>query len=68
MTAQLPGQNLRNLRKNIQQILKEPTRSARTIHSLTMIIQSATFALLPVRLYTEVLIRTIESYKGNISQ
>ncbi|KAG2191282.1 hypothetical protein INT47_001832 [Mucor saturninus] len=57
MTAQLPGNKIRNLRKSIQQILKDPLQSARTIHSFTMRIQSATFALLPARLYTQHLLR-----------
>jgi hypothetical protein len=57
MTAQLPGKKLRDLRRSIQQILKNPLQSPRTIHSLTMRIQAATFALIPARLYTQHLLR-----------
>ncbi|KAL0088216.1 hypothetical protein J3Q64DRAFT_1635510 [Phycomyces blakesleeanus] len=53
MTAQLPEKELRDLRRSIQQALKNPTQSLRTIHSLTMPIQVATFALLPARIYTQ---------------
>lgn len=42
---------------SIQQILKNPIQSPRTIHSLTMRIQPATFALIPARVYTQHLLR-----------
>jgi hypothetical protein len=57
MTAQLPGTKLRDLRRSIQQILKNPLQSPRKIHSLTMRTQAATFALIPARLYTQHLLR-----------
>jgi hypothetical protein len=57
MTAQLPGKKLRDLRRSIQQILKNPLQLPRTIHSLTMRIQAATFALMPGRLYIQHLLR-----------
>ncbi|KAG1178037.1 hypothetical protein G6F36_010725 [Rhizopus arrhizus] len=57
MTAHLPGKKLRDIRRSIQQILKKPVQSPRTIHSLTMRIQAATFAILPARMYTQYLLR-----------
>ncbi|KAG1452532.1 hypothetical protein G6F56_007795 [Rhizopus delemar] len=57
MTAKLPGKKLRDLRRSIQQVLNNPYQSPRTIHSLTMRIQAATFAILPARLYTQYLLR-----------
>lgn len=49
MTAKLPGKKLRDLRKSIQQILKNPTQPPRTIQSIIMRVQAATFAILPAR-------------------
>ncbi|EIE75776.1 hypothetical protein RO3G_00480 [Rhizopus delemar RA 99-880] len=36
MTAQLLGKKIRDIRRSIKQILKNPIQSARTIYSLTM--------------------------------
>ncbi|KAG1371925.1 hypothetical protein G6F61_011496 [Rhizopus arrhizus] len=57
MTAHLPGKKLRDIRRSIQQILKKPVQSPKTIHSLTMRIQAATFAILLARMYTQYLLR-----------
>jgi hypothetical protein len=57
MTAQLPGKKLRDIQRSIQQVLKHPVQTPRKIHSLTMRIQAATFALIPARLYTQYLLR-----------
>jgi hypothetical protein len=53
MTASLPLKKLRDIRRSIKQVLDHPNRqSPRIIHSLTMRIQAATFAIFPARLYT----------------
>ncbi|KAK4514625.1 GTP-binding nuclear protein gsp1/Ran [Mucor velutinosus] len=53
MTAILPASKLRDIRRSIKQVLDKPHRqSPRVIHSLTMRIQSAAFAIFPARLYT----------------
>jgi len=53
MTAALPLKKLRDIRRSIKQVLDKPTRqSPRVIHSLTMRIQAATFAIFSARLYT----------------
>ncbi|KAG1439961.1 hypothetical protein G6F56_012098 [Rhizopus delemar] len=53
MTATLPSKKLRDIRRSIKQILGKPSRQTpRVVHSLTMRIQAATFAVLPARLYT----------------
>ncbi|KAG2228482.1 hypothetical protein INT48_008098, partial [Thamnidium elegans] len=53
MTASLPLKKLRDIRRSIKQVLDKPHRqSPRVIHSLTMRIQAATFAIFPARLYT----------------
>ncbi|CEP18222.1 hypothetical protein [Parasitella parasitica] len=53
MTALLPASKLRDIRRSIKQVLTKPHRqSPRVIHSLTMRIQAATFAIFPARLYT----------------
>ncbi|CEP07843.1 hypothetical protein [Parasitella parasitica] len=54
MTVVLPAGKLRRgIRRSIKQILDGPHRhSPRIIHSLTMHIQAATFAIFPARLYT----------------
>ena len=57
MTASLPLKKLRDIRRSIKQVLDKPHRqSPRVIHSLTMRIQAATFAIFPARLYTRHLI------------
>jgi hypothetical protein len=53
MTARLPGKKLRNFRKFIQQRLKAPLQTPRTIQSMIMRIQAATFAIFPARLFTQ---------------
>ncbi|KAG1540261.1 hypothetical protein G6F49_012172 [Rhizopus delemar] len=57
MTARLPGKKLRDLRKSIQQLIKQPTSTPRTIQSVIMRIQAATFAIFPARLYTQHLLQ-----------
>ncbi|KAG1155972.1 hypothetical protein G6F37_008047 [Rhizopus arrhizus] len=53
MTASLPAKKIRDLRRSIKQIISKPhSQIPRTIHSLTMRIQAATFAVFPARLYT----------------
>ncbi|KAG1085517.1 hypothetical protein G6F42_021365 [Rhizopus arrhizus] len=53
MTALLPPAKLRDIRRSIKQVLDKPHRqSPRIIHSLTIRIQAATFAIFPARLYT----------------
>ncbi|KAG0904742.1 hypothetical protein G6F33_012699 [Rhizopus arrhizus] len=53
MMASLPLKKLRDIRRSIKQILDKPSRQTpRTVHSLTMRIQAATFAIFPARLYT----------------
>lgn len=53
MTALLPAVKLRDIRRSIKHVLDKPHRqSPRIIHSLTMRIQAATFAIFPARLYT----------------
>jgi hypothetical protein len=53
MTAALPLKKLRDIRRSIKQVLDKPDRQRpRVIHSLTMRIQAATFAVFPARLYT----------------
>ncbi|KAG0758604.1 hypothetical protein G6F25_006029 [Rhizopus arrhizus] len=53
MTASLPAKKIRDLRRSIKQIISKPhSQTPRTIHSLTMRIQAATFAVFPARLYT----------------
>ncbi|CEP08889.1 hypothetical protein [Parasitella parasitica] len=53
MTAALPLKKLRDIRRPTKQVLDKPDRQRhRVIHSLTMRIQAATFAVFPARLYT----------------
>jgi hypothetical protein len=53
MTASLPLLKLRDIRRSIKQVLDKPHRQTpRVVHSLTMRIQAATFAIFPARLYT----------------
>ncbi|KAG1133897.1 hypothetical protein G6F38_013197 [Rhizopus arrhizus] len=57
MEARVPTAKIRDLKKSLQQVLRQPVQTPRLIHSLTMRIQAATFALLPARLYTRHLLR-----------
>ncbi|KAG1283530.1 hypothetical protein G6F66_010889 [Rhizopus arrhizus] len=57
MTARLPGKKLRDLRKSIQQLIKQSTSTPRTIQSVIMRIQVATFAIFPARFYTQHLLQ-----------
>ena len=53
MTAALPAKKIRDLRRSIKQLINKPhSQTPRLIHSLTMRIQAATFAVFPARLYT----------------
>ncbi|KAG1625157.1 hypothetical protein G6F44_012716 [Rhizopus delemar] len=68
MTASLPMKKLRDIRRSIKQALDHPHRqSTRVVHSLTMRIQAATFAIFPARLYTRHLLyyknQTVKSEK-----
>lgn len=57
MVALLPATKLRAIRRSIKQVLdKHYRQSPRIIHSLTMRIQVATFAIFPARLYTLLLL------------
>lgn len=63
MTASLPTKKLQDLRRSIKQILDHPQRQTpRMIHSVTMQIQAATFAIFPARLYT----RHLLYYKNQV--
>lgn len=57
MTAQLPGAKIRDLRRSISALLKQPWQTPRRVHSLTMRIKAATIAIFPVHLYTQALMR-----------
>ncbi|CEP08910.1 hypothetical protein, partial, partial [Parasitella parasitica] len=68
MQASLPPKKLRDLRRSIKQILDHPQRQTpRVLHSITMRIQAATFAIFPARLYTRHLLyyknQTVKSDK-----
>lgn len=58
MIAKLPGKKLRDIQKSIRQILQSP----RSVHSLTMRLKAATFAIFPARLYTQHLLRFKNSH------
>ncbi|KAI8639184.1 hypothetical protein BD408DRAFT_350498, partial [Parasitella parasitica] len=58
MTALLPANKLSDIRRSIKQVMNKP----RIIHSLTMRIQPAEFAIFPARLY----IRHLLYYKNQI--
>lgn len=63
MTAALPLKKLRDIRRSIKQVLDKPNRQTpRVVHSLTMRIQAATFAIFPARLYT----RHLLYYKNQV--
>jgi hypothetical protein len=66
MEAKVPKEKIRDLKKSLHQVLDHPVQTPRLIHSLTMRIQAATFALLPARLYIRHLLRhknqTVKQY------
>lgn len=57
MTARLLGKKLWDLRKSIQQLIKQPTATPHIIQSVIMRIQAAAFAAFPARLYTQHLLQ-----------
>ena len=61
MTANLSAKKLRDLGRSIAQLLRLPVQPPRIIMSLTMQIQSVTFALVPAQLYSRVLLQLTTS-------